>query len=390
MTHCNLLLQDGALFAGRFIGKPGVVVAEVVFNTAMTGYQEILTDPSYRYQIVVMTAPQIGNTGVNSRDMESDRVQAAGLIVRDAARRTSSWRAEGPLAALLDEAGAPGVTEIDTRALTRHIRTAGAMLGAIAPADVPLDELKRKLAAASPMQGRDLASKVTCSKPFEWRVGSDDRRRRPRDLERSVVVLDFGVKRSILRRLVDVGFDVEVVPATTSAADVLARRPDGVVLSNGPGDPAAVRYAVETTRELVGRVPIFGICLGHQLLSLALGGRTFKLKFGHRGGNHPVRHPGGGSVRITAQNHGFAVADEFPPGVEVAEINLNDGTVEAISAPAHRAFSLQYHPEAGPGPNDAAGYFAAFRQLVDSDAAGDDAAVAVETRALRACLTRST
>ncbi len=355
----------------------------------MTGYQEILTDPSYRDQIVLLTAPQIGNTGVNSRDMESDRLQAAGLIVRDAARRTSSWRAEGSLREFLDQAGAPGVTDVDTRALTKHLRTAGAMLGAIAPASVPVEELVERLKAEPPMQGRDLASQVTCAKPFSWNRGEDDLRREPRELTRSVVVLDFGVKRSILRRLVEAGFFVEVVPATTSAKDILARRPHGVLLSNGPGDPAAVTYAIETIRGLLGEVPLFGICLGHQLLALALGGRTYKLKFGHRGGNHPVRHPDGGSVAITAQNHGFAVAPELPAGVEITEINLSDGTVEGLACPQKHACSVQYHPEAGPGPRDAVGWFETFRLLVDDFAKEGKSSLTVETRAI-GCLTRST
>jgi carbamoyl-phosphate synthase small subunit len=389
LTNCNIVLEDGTRFAGRFIGEPGVVVAEVVFNTSMTGYQEILTDPSYRDQIVLLTAPQIGNTGVNSRDMESERLQAAGLIVRDAARRTSSWRAEGSLREFLDQAGAPGVTDVDTRALTKHLRTAGAMLGAIAPASVPVEELMAKLKAEPPMQGRDLASQVTCPTPFVWHRGEDDRKREPRELTRSVVVLDFGVKRSILRRLVDAGFFVEVVPATTSAKDILARRPHGVLLSNGPGDPAAVTYAIETIRELLGQVPLFGICLGHQLLALALGGQTYKLKFGHRGGNHPVRHPDGGSVGITAQNHGFAVAPELPAGVEITEINLSDGTVEGLTCLEKYALSVQYHPEAGPGPRDAVGWFETFRLLVDDFAKEGKSSLTVETRSI-GCLTRST
>ncbi len=374
-----LLLEDGRSFAGRSFGASEPVVGEVVFNTSMTGYQEIVTDPSYRGQIVVLTASQIGNTGVNRPDMESERPQVAGLVVRELSPRVSSWRAEGDLGGFLKADGIPGVTGVDTRALTLHIRSRGAMKGVIAPPESPgmaEEELRRLLGETPSMEGLDLASRVTCSEVYEWEEGDaeaygqwgrTERRDVPRRSPR-VIAMDFGIKRSILRRLVDAGFAVTVVPASTSAAEILRLEPDGVFLSNGPGDPAAVTGAIETVKELLGRKPIFGICLGHQILALALGGKTFKLKFGHRGGNHPVRAPGGGGVKITAQNHGFAVDPEFPGvpgGVEITEINLNDGTVEGIEHKGLGAFGVQYHPEAGPGPHEAADYFNRFYSMVE-------------------------
>lgn len=371
----QLMLEDGRTFTGRFFGAPRRAVAEVVFNTGMTGYQEIVTDPSYFGQAVVLTTAQVGNTGVNERDAESDRPQATALIVREASRRTSSWRATKDLDAYLREHDVPGLTDIDTRALTRHLRDRGAMMGIIAPADAAVDELRQELAAVPAMSGRDLASRVTCRAPYQWSQagaaviagpGDGDASPPTGDVApRRIVAVDFGIKRSILRRLIDAGFHVTVVPATTSAGEIMACDPHGVFLSNGPGDPAACSYAIETVRQLLGRVPIFGICLGHQILALALGGRTFKLKFGHRGSNHPVRDPAGGPVTITAQNHGFAVAPELPGDVGVTQINLNDGTIEGIDCPSRRAFSVQYHPEAGPGPHDAAGLFTRFRKLID-------------------------
>jgi carbamoyl-phosphate synthase small subunit len=368
-----LLLEDGTAFHGCCFGASCAAVGEVVFNTSMTGYQEILTDPSYCRQIVTLTAAQIGNTGVNGRDMESTRVQAAGLVVRELSPRVSSWRAEGDLDAFLAEHGVPGLTDIDTRALTRHIRSLGAMNGIIAPADAPRAELERRLAAAPSMQGCDLVPEVTCAEAHQW-TESGATGCRPGELSappaagasRRVVAVDFGIKRSILRHLVDAGFAVTVVPAPTTAEDIMAMGPDGVFLSNGPGDPAAVTGAIGTVRALLGRVPIFGICLGHQILALALGGSTFKLKFGHRGGNHPVKDLATGQVDITAQNHGFAVAPDLPEGVEVTQINLSDGTVEGLSHAGLGAFSVQYHPEAGPGPHEATRHFARFRALVES------------------------
>jgi carbamoyl-phosphate synthase small subunit len=345
-----LLLEDGTAFDGCCFGSPRAAVGEVVFNTSMTGYQEILTDPSYCRQIITLTASQIGNTGVNGRDMESSRVPAAGLVVRELSPRVSSWRAEGDLDSFLAEHGVPGLKDVDTRALTRHIRSLGAM------------------------QGCNLVPQVTCATAYAWtegealgcRTGEAGPPPRGAGPARHIIALDFGIKRSILRHLVDSGFAVTVVPASTTADEILALRPDGVFLSNGPGDPAAVTGAIETVRALLGRVPIFGICLGHQILALALGGSTFKLKFGHRGGNHPVKGLATGRVDITAQNHGFAVAPDLPKGVEVTQINLNDGTVEGLEQPDLRAFGVQYHPEAGPGPHEASRLFAEFRALVEA------------------------
>ncbi len=367
-----LLLEDGTCFEGIAFAGGGPVIAEVVFNTSLTGYQEIITDPSYRGQIVVLTASQIGNTGVNDRDNESCMPQIAGLVVRELSPRVSSWRAQGNLADFLAESNIPGLTGVDTRALTRYIRNQGAMKGVIAPADYPRDELETQLAQAPVMTGLDLASVVTCTEKYQWDEGN------PLDYNPSgsstagmstlhhVVVLDFGIKRSILRHLVHAGFRVTVVPAQTEAKRILALKPDGIFLSNGPGDPSAVTGAIGTVRELLGVSPIFGICLGHQILALALGGSTYKLKFGHRGGNHPVRHPDGGRVYITAQNHGFAVADVLPAGVKITEINLNDNTIEAIEHEELNAFGVQYHPEAGPGPREASYHFMKFRRMVDA------------------------
>jgi carbamoyl-phosphate synthase small subunit len=372
-----LLLEDGTAFGGGCFGAPRAAVGEVVFNTSMTGYQEILTDPSYCRQIVALTASQIGNTGVNERDMESSRVQTAGLIVRELSPRISSWRAESDLDTFLAEHDVPGLKDVDTRALTRHIRSLGAMKGIIAPAETPREELERRLEAAPSMQGCDLVPHVTCAEAYEWTEGGA-LGCRPGELSapppvpggtRRIVAIDFGIKRSILRRLVDAGFAVTVVPASMTAEEIMAMNPQGVFLSNGPGDPAAVTGAIETVRALLGRTPIFGICLGHQILALALGGTTFKLKFGHRGGNHPVQDLATGRVDITAQNHGFAVAAELPDGVTVTQLNLNDGTVEGLSHADLRAFSVQYHPEAGPGPREASRHFAAFRALVESSLA---------------------
>jgi len=365
-----LLLEDGRVFTGFAFAAARTAVGEVVFNTSITGYQEIVTDPSYCGQIITLTASQIGNTGVNALDAESSRPHAAALVVRDLSPRASSWRAERDLDAYLREHGVPGLTGVDTRALTRHIRSCGAMKGVIAPAATAPAELNRLLEEAPSMQGLDLTARVTCALPHEWDKGGAERLdpsdgTDPLSPQRArVVVLDFGVKRSTLRRLVDEGCAVTVVPASTSAEEILALNPAGILLSNGPGDPAAVRDAIRTVGALLGRCPIFGICLGHQILALALGGRTFKLKFGHRGGNHPVRHPDGGPVCITAQNHGFAVDPDLPDGVRVTEINLNDGTVEAIEHPEYAAFGVQYHPEAGPGPHEASHHFRRFRAMI--------------------------
>ena len=366
-----LVLEDGRVFPGRSFGAAGERIGEVVFHTGMTGYQEILTDPSYCGQLVTMTAPHIGNTGVNDFDPESFKPQVAGFIVRSYSEDYSSWRARGSLAQLLRDHQIVAIGEVDTRALTRHIRTAGAMRGIIATTGETVDALLAKAREAPPMTGRDLTRVVSCAEPYSWTDGSSPfsptyGEGAATELKYHVVAYDFGLKRTILRRLIDHGCRVTVVPSTTPASDVLAMKPDGVFYSNGPGDPAATVYAFETLRGLLGRVPVFGICLGHQLMGLALGGRTFKLPFGHHGANHPVRHIPTGRVEITSQNHGFAVDPaSLPAEVEVTHLNLNDQTVEGLRHVGLRCFSVQYHPEAGPGPHDATYLFHAFTALMD-------------------------
>lgn len=368
-----LVLEDGRSFRGRSFGAPGERVGEVVFNTGMTGYQEILSDPSYCGQLVTMTAPHIGNTGANDFDPESIRPQVAGFIVRAHSDHYSSWRARSSISQILRAYDIVAISDVDTRALTRHIRAAGAMRGIISTEESVLSRLVDKARAAPPMEGLDLTRVVTCDEPYHWTEGSGPwgaQRERfvkalhdapPAPLEFHVVAYDFGLKRTILRRLVDHGCRVTVVPATTSAADALALKPDGIFYSNGPGDPAAAGYAVETLRKLMGMVPVFGICLGHQLMGLAVGGETYKLPFGHHGINHPVRHLPTGVVEVTSQNHGFAVNPaSLPDDVEITHINLNDQTVEGLRHRSLPAFSVQYHPEAGPGPHDATYLFGEF------------------------------
>jgi carbamoyl-phosphate synthase small subunit len=369
-----LLLEDGTRFEGWAFGARGETSGEVVFNTSLTGYQEILTDPSYRAQLVTMTYPHIGNYGINPEDAESALFQAAGLIVRDACAEPSNWRSQTSLSDWMAAQGKIGLAGIDTRALVRHLRSRGAMRGAIVTGDLALDRHRAVLDREPPMVGRDLAAEVSCEAPYRWtegRVrlfGEGHTRPQPPAPRRAfrVVAYDFGIKRNILRLLVDQGLEVEVVPARTSAADVLARDPDGIFLSNGPGDPAACGYAIENIRALLGQRPIFGICLGHQLLALAMGGRTYKLKFGHRGGNQPVRDLQTGRIEITSQNHGFAVdVDSLGPEVEATHLNLNDGTNEGLRHRTLPAFGVQYHPEASPGPHDADYLFGRFRALIE-------------------------
>jgi carbamoyl-phosphate synthase small subunit len=359
-----LALEDGTFFVGRAFGRPGETTGEVVFNTALCGYQEVLTDPSYRGQIVTMTYPHIGNYGVNRDDVESARPQVAGFVVREISTRASSWRASGELNRYLVEAGVVGISEIDTRALTRHLRSRGAMRGVISTEAFDPAPLIAKAFASRSMVGADLAREVTCAAPHRY----EDPERGPAAPDSAryhVVAYDLGIKENILRLLTRAGCDVTVVPATTSAADALALDPDGIFFSNGPGDPEACDYAVEAARGLMHAEdvrPIFGICLGHQILGLACGGRTYKLKFGHRGANHPVRNVRTGQVEITSQNHGFAVDRALfeRPEYELTHLNLNDDTVEGF---AHRdlpVFSVQYHPEASPGPHDSHYLFREF------------------------------
>jgi carbamoyl-phosphate synthase small subunit len=357
LVPASLVLADGTTFEGNAVGHQpasGVAAGEVVFNTALAGYQEIITDPSYAGQIVTFTYPHIGNYGVNGDDDEARVPHCRGVIVRDLARRPSSWRATEGLAGYLERHEISGIAGIDTRRLTRHIRSAGAMPGAFGVADH--DALLAAAQADGGTDGRDLVAEVTTAEAYT---------RGPTDAGLYVVAYDFGIKRSILDQLVEAGCQVEVVPASTPASEVLAREPDGVFLSNGPGDPAAVGYARDNITALLGKLPVFGICLGHQIMSLALGASTFKLPFGHHGGNHPVRNLGNARVEITSQNHNYAVdGDSLPEGATVTHLNLNDGDVEGVRAEHLRAFSVQYHPEAGPGPHDARYLFGEFTDLM--------------------------
>jgi carbamoyl-phosphate synthase small subunit len=365
-----LALADGRVFRGIAFGAEGETGGEVVFNTAMTGYQEILTDPSYSGQLVAMTYPEIGNVGVNREDAESRRPFVRGFIVKEYWDPPSSWRAQQSLGAYMREHGIVGITGIDTRALVRHLRTHGAQEGVISSVDLDPIRLVVKAKARPGLVGVDLVRDVTCAEAYDWDEplwqlegaarGPDPG---PRPL---VVAYDYGIKLNILRSLVASGCRVRVVPATTSAAAVLAQRPDGVFLSNGPGDPDAVPYAREHVAALIGKVPIFGICLGHQILGLALGGRTYKLKFGHHGANHPVKDVTTGKVEITAQNHGFAVdVDSLRGLAELTHVNLNDHTVEGLTHTTEPLFSVQYHPEASPGPHDAQYLFRRFVDLME-------------------------
>ncbi len=358
-----LALEDGTVFEGRSFGRQGEATGEVVFNTALCGYQEVLTDPSYAGQIVTMTYPHIGNYGVNPEDVESARPQVAGFIVREASTMASSWRASGELHRYLDEHGIVGISEIDTRALTRHLRTHGAKRGVVSTVVSGHAELVARARASRSMIGADLAREVTCPEP--WRFEPAGGERKPF----KVVAYDFGLKHNILRMLASAGCDVTVVPAQTTAAQALALRPDGVFLSNGPGDPEPVTYAIEATKAFMDeRLPVFGICLGHQILGLACGGKTFKLKFGHRGANHPVKNLATGQVEVTSQNHGFAVDPALfeKPEFVLTHLNLNDGTVEGFRHRDLPVISVQYHPEASPGPHDSHYLFGEFINLMQA------------------------
>jgi carbamoyl-phosphate synthase small subunit len=356
----HLVLADGTAFAGVAIGAAGITTGEAVFTTGMTGYQEVLTDPSYRGQIVTMTATQMGNTGVNIEDTESVRPHVAGFVVHELARLHSNWRSQLSLDAYLKQNGIVGIAGVDTRALTRHIRDQGAQSAAIGCEDVAT--LHDRAKAAPSMVGLDLTAQVSTDKAYEWQDGTGTwALGKQGDSRLHVVAVDFGVKQNILRCLVETGCRVTVVPGSSSAADVLKLQPDGVFLSNGPGDPAAVEHGIRTVRDLLGKRPMFGICLGHQILSLALGGKTYKLKFGHRGLNQPVKDLATGRIEVTTQNHGFCVdVDSLADKCELTHLHLNDGTCEGIRHKESGAFSVQYHPEASAGPHDARYLFQRF------------------------------
>jgi carbamoyl-phosphate synthase small subunit len=374
---CKLALEDGFVLSGACFGAEGAAEGEVVFNTSMTGYQEVLTDPSYAGQIVTMTYPLIGNYGVNTEDIESrDRtVQVRGFVIKELSRAVSNFRSEQSLEDYLASAKIMGMEGADTRALVRHIRLAGAMNGVMSSEIDDEAELVRRARQIPPMSGMDLVRLVTPLEAYDWNEGyASIFAQTHRDHSRGVydvVAVDCGAKMNILRNLVECGCNVRVVPATASGEDVLERKPHGVFVSNGPGDPAAVTYAVDMLRGLIGRVPIFGICLGHQMLALALGAETYKLKFGHRGANHPVRNRATGKVEITSQNHGFAVEENslVATGADVTHVNLNDNTVEGFSHVDRCLFSVQYHPEAAPGPHDATYLFDCFRDMMATGAA---------------------
>jgi carbamoyl-phosphate synthase small subunit len=365
-----LLLEDGTVFEGRSFGARGQKCGEVVFNTSMTGYQEILTDPSYNEQIITMTYPLIGNVGTNKADWESRKVFARGLVVKENCDYPSNWRNTELLSRLLNRNGVVGLEGIDTRKLAKHIRTRGAMKGIISSTELSIAKLKEKLKEYPGLVGRDIVKDVTIKKPYVWDKGVINvlgRNQVTCEKQYKVVAFDYGIKQNILRLLCSHGCGVYVVPADTPPKEVFARKPDGVFLSNGPGDPAAVKYAIETVKELLGAVPIFGICLGHQILALALGAKTYKLKFGHRGANQPVKNLRTEKIEITSQNHGFCVDIDSVDKreVELTHINLNDNTLEGIRCKKLPAFSVQYHPEASPGPHDSNYLFATFTKLMD-------------------------
>ncbi len=356
-----LVLEDGCTFTGRAFGAPGETSGEVVFNTSMCGYQEILTDPSYTGQIVVMTYPHIGNYGTNQEDAESQKPYAEGFVAREFSAVASNWRSSEPLESYMKRHKIVGLSEVDTRAIVMHIRSRGAMRGIISSDRDHPEALAKKVLSIRKMLGCDLATAVSCKAPYVYSGAPAPGHRRYK-----VVAYDYGIKRNILNRLVEAGCDVTVAPAWTNAEEVLAGKPDGVFLSNGPGDPEPLEYAVKNIQKLLGRTPVFGICLGHQLMGLAFGGKTYKLKFGHRGGNQPVKNLVSKRVEITAQNHGFAVDPDSlnRNEIDLTHINLNDQTLEGINHRNLPAFSVQYHPEASPGPHDSHYLFDQFKKLM--------------------------
>jgi carbamoyl-phosphate synthase small subunit len=368
----KLALEDGTVYSGTSIGAAGEVDGEVCFNTSMTGYQEILTDPSYRGQIVTMTYPEIGNYGVNREDLESAKPHLAGFVVRQRSRVASNFRSDETLEAYLARHGVVGIAGVDTRALVRRIRDRGAMKGILSTVDLDDRSLVAKARSSLGLVGRDLVREVMPDQPRDWNERLHELARLDEvtvhgagDCDARVVAIDYGMKWNIARHLADMGCRVTVVPGTATASEVLALKPDGVFLSNGPGDPEPLDYAIDTIRGVLGKAPVFGICLGHQLLSLACGAQTFKLKFGHRGANQPVLNLDSGRVEITSQNHGFAVSPEsLPSELEVTHKNLNDGTIEGVRHCKLPAFSVQYHPEASAGPHDSSYLFGKFRELM--------------------------
>ena len=362
MQPAILLLDNETIFNGISLGIKGEVSGEVCFNTSMTGYQEVLTDPSYSGQLVTLTYPHIGNYGVNSKDVESNKIQVSGLIIKEDSVSFSNYRATDTLNNYLVKENIVGIQEIDTRMLTKIIRTQGAMNGIISSIDLNIDSLKSKLKNVPSMHGYDLAQKVSTNKKYNWITNSKIDKSKP---IYNIAVLDFGIKYNILRLLETFNCNITVFPATVNEKEILNFNPDGIFLSNGPGDPASMSYAIKTVKKLLGKKPIFGICLGHQILALALGAKTFKLKFGHRGCNHPVKNLINNSVEITSQNHGFAVNyDSLPKDIAITHVSLNDNTIEGLKCKNFSAFSVQYHPEASPGPHDSQYLFKEFFNMI--------------------------
>ena len=358
------MLEDGTIFNGKSFGSSGEITGEVVFNTSMTGYQEILTDPSYNEQIITMTYPQIGNYGVNNKDVESKKIQLSGLIVKEYLDYYSNWRATSSLGEYLKKYNITAISDIDTRELTRHIRSKGSMNGILSTQNFDFSYLTKKLKEYPGLIGRDLVKNVTCSKPYYYNS-------RIKNSLFNITAIDYGAKLNIFRCLNDAGFKIKVVPAFTSSAEILKDNPDGIFLSNGPGDPSALGYAIKTISELLGKKPVFGICLGHQLIALALGAKTYKLKFGHHGGNHPVKNLETGGIEITTQNHGFNVDSQSLEELKnikyrITHMNLNDGTIEGIDYENINAYSVQHHPEGGPGPHDSRYIFKTFIKKIEN------------------------